>query len=266
MEIKEILEKLINGLVIANVTITYLKTDLTLLGQRIKSKHPELIENKNKDISIEFNRHSSPNHYESSLKLLVNGLEYQITDLKSKEFYVSEFSEALEKISIQKDKRDIFFTREDIIEHIDPKSDFWIDEIDDFIKLHQKRKISDFVKVQKNVLNKVIEILNKPESINTIEDLVPDEEKRRHLKKWLVENDYCDDNFVWIDLSKGNKSKLGYLLGFIIPFKKFSNIEANKKDLIKVAKNSFKLKISVETIQKALNNSELKHIYKTLSI
>ncbi|MBP2833820.1 hypothetical protein J8281_16615 [Aquimarina sp. U1-2] len=266
MEVKETLEKLMTDLVTANVTITYLKTNQTLLGKKIQSKYPELLENKNKDVNIEFNGHSNPKHYENSLKLLVNRLEYQITDLKNKEFYVSEFERAFENISFQKEKRDVFFSRKDIIEHIDPKSDFWIDEMDDFIKLNQKRKLSDFVEIQNSILTRVLEILNKSETIETIEDLVPDEEKRRHLKKWLIENGYCDDNFVWIDLSKGNKSKLGYLLGFVIPLKNFSNIEATKKDLVKVAENSFKLKISVETIQKALNNLKLKDKYKTLSI
>lgn len=263
-----LLNDLEKSLTVANAKVTYHYVEPTLLAKKIKSKYPELVEDKVKEVSIEFNGYTNHNFYEKNLELLVKRLESIIQDkFSDKSYYLDCFKSAFKQISKHNGQRESFFVRGDIIEGVDPKSDFWVDEVDNNLSVDKKRKLSEFIIVQQKYLLKVLGLIEPTQSISTIEDLIPNKAKLEHLRNWLVENDYCDADFKWLDKSKGRKERLGFILSFIIPQMNFSNIQASNKELSEITSNSFDLKVSVRTIQESLNKyQELKSIFKTLRL
>lgn len=260
---------LLDKLIKANVKIKYLRVNLTNVGEKVYSKHPGLSGNYSKDITFTFNGLDNIIDFESDLKLSLKRLNFILKDkFNDKDYYLKEFKLAYQKIKTTKGKRETLYTRTDLKEYQREDSEFWIDEVDEFILLLKKRRISDFIKIQKLTLEKIIQLLEPIKSIQTIEDLIPNEDKRLKLKEWLLEKNYCtnESNFMWTSKSRGKKTYLAFILAYIIPFQKLSNVSASNKILVKVAENSFNIELSVETIQQAVKNLKLRSEFKNLRI
>lgn len=273
LEILNRLNSISMDLLISAVKIEYYHEAPTKLALQIKESYPDTIELPIKNIAVTYNGFEDKNHFEQYLNKKYSYLKTILTiysTTKDLDIYKDEFSKTIGEIRVWQNYRYPFYSRNDSQIRYSHHFKFDKYETDSDIDIYQQMQISDFVKIQLTYLKKLHQLLTigkeQSEVIENIEDLIPSNSKREHLKKWLIENDYCDDSFVWTHKTGPYKSKVACLLSYVILLKGFTDKKPNDDEIFNVARNTFKITFGKDTLRDAPNNSEIRAEFKNLKI